>query len=68
MEIVYVLEAYASSRELALKVMIVKMNIALRKRVLSPVRLDLEDSSKRSFMLFVFVSLRLGSILYSNLI
>jgi len=57
MEIVYVLEAYASSRELALKVMIVKMNIALRKRVLSPVRLDLEDSSTCSFfLLFVDVS------------
>jgi len=43
------------------------MNIALRKRTLSPVRLVLEDSSKRSFMLFV-VSLQLGSIiLKSNL-
>ena len=30
-----------------------KMNIALRKRTLSPVRLVLEDSSKRSFVLFV---------------
>ena len=42
----------------------VKMNIALRKRTLSPVRIVLEDSSKRSFMLFVVVSLQLGSILY----
>ena len=42
----------------------VKMNIALRnKRTLSPVRLVLEDSSKRSFMLFVVVSLQLGSII-----
>ena len=32
------------------------MNIALRKRTLSPVRLVLEDSSKRSFMLFVVLS------------
>ena len=39
----------------------VKMNIALRKRTLSPVRLVLEDSSKRSFMLFVVVTLQLGS-------
>jgi len=31
----------------------------LRKRTLSPVRLVLEDSSKRSFMLFVVVSLQL---------
>ena len=46
----------------------VKMNIALRKRTLSPVRLVLEDSSNRSFMLFVVVSLQLGSILESNLI
>jgi len=40
----------------------VEMNIALRKRTLtlSPVRLVLEDSSTRSFMLFVFVSLQLG--------
>ena len=41
----------------------VKMNIALRKRTLSPVRLVLEVSSKRSFMLFVVVSLQLGSII-----
>ena len=41
----------------------VKMNIALRKRTLSPVRLVLEDSSKRSFMLFVVVSLQLGNII-----
>jgi len=41
----------------------VKMNIALRKRTLSPVRLVLEDSSKRSFMLFVVLSLQLGSII-----
>ena len=33
----------------------VKMNIALRKRTLSPVRLVLEDSSKHSSMLFVVV-------------
>ena len=33
------------------------------KRTLSPVRLVLEDSSKRSFMLFVVVSLQLGSII-----
>ena len=46
----------------------VKMNIALRKRALSSVRLILEDSSKRSFMLFVDVSLQLGSIIQSNLI
>ena len=39
----------------------VKMNIALRKRTLSPVRVVLGDSSKRSFMLFVVVSLQLGS-------
>ena len=39
------------------------MNIALRKRTLSPVRLVLEDSSKRSFMLFVVVSLQLVSII-----
>ena len=44
------------------------MNIALRKRTLSPVRLVLEDSSKRSFMLFVVVFLLLGSIIQSNLI
>jgi len=38
------------------------MNIALRnKRTLSPVRLVLEDSSKRSFLLFVVVSLQLGT-------
>jgi len=41
----------------------VKINIALRKRTLSPVRLVLEDSPKRSFMLFVVVSLQLGSII-----
>jgi len=41
----------------------VKMNIALRKRTLSPVRLVLEDSPKRSFMLFVVVSLLLGNII-----
>jgi len=44
------------------------MNIALRKRTLSPIRLVLGDSSKRSFMLFVAVYLQLGSITYSNLI
>ena len=43
----------------------VKMNTALRKRTLSIVRLVLEDSSKRSFMLFVVVSLQLGSITQS---
>jgi hypothetical protein len=41
----------------------VKMNIALRNWTLSPVRLVLEDSSKRSFMLFVVVSLQLGHII-----
>jgi len=40
-----------------------KMNISLRKKIFSPVRLVLEDSSKRSFMLFVVVSLQLGSML-----
>jgi hypothetical protein len=40
----------------------VKMNFVLRKWTLSPVRLALEDSSKRSFMLFVVVFLRLGRI------
>jgi len=36
----------------------VRMDIALRKRALSPVRLVLEDSSKRSIMmLFVVISL-----------
>jgi len=44
----------------------VKMNIALRKRTLSPVRLVLEDLLKRSFMLFAVVSLQLGSIILSN--
>jgi hypothetical protein len=44
----------------------VKMNIALRKRTLSPVRLVLKDSPKRSFMLFVVVSLQLGSTINSN--
>jgi len=39
------------------------MNIALRKRTLSPVRLVLEHSLKRSFMLFVVVSLQLGNII-----
>ena len=41
----------------------VKMNNALRKRTLSPFRLVLEDSSKRSFLLFVDVSLQLGIII-----
>ena len=41
----------------------VKMKIALRKWTLSPVRLVLEDLSKRSFVLFVVVSLQLGSII-----
>jgi len=40
----------------------VKMSIALRKRTLSPVKLVLEDSSIRSFILFI-VSLQLGSII-----
>ena len=41
----------------------VKMNIALRERTHSLVRLVLEDSSIRSFfLLFVDVSLQLGSI------
>ena len=35
----------------------VKINIALRKRTLSPVRLVLEESSKRSAMLLVVASL-----------
>jgi len=39
----------------------VKMNIALRKRTLSPVRLVLEDSSMRSLLLFIDLSLQLGS-------
>ena len=42
------------------------MDISLRKRTLSPVRLVLEDSLKRSFMLFAVVSLQLGSIILSN--
>jgi len=41
----------------------VKMDFASRKRTLSPVRLVLENSIKRSFMLFVLVSLQLGSII-----
>jgi len=41
----------------------VKMNIALRKRALSPVRLVLEDSSIRSSVLFAVVSLQLESII-----
>jgi len=41
----------------------IKMNIALRRKTLSPVRLVLEDSSKRSFMLFDLVYLQLGSII-----
>jgi hypothetical protein len=41
------------------------MNIVLRKRTLSPVKLVLEDSSKRSFMLLVVISLPLGSIKYN---
>jgi len=44
------------------------MNIALRKRTLSPVRLVLEDLSKRSFLLFVVISLQLGCIIQINLI
>ena len=43
----------------------VKMNTALRKWLLSRVRLVLEDSSKRSLLLVV-VSLRFGSIIKSN--
>jgi hypothetical protein len=39
------------------------MDVALRKGTLSPIRLVLEDSSKRSSMLFVVVSLQLGSII-----
>jgi hypothetical protein len=38
----------------------VRIIIALRKRTLSPVRLGLEDSSIRSFMLFVVVSFAIG--------
>ena len=42
----------------------IKMNIALAKgHSLYPVRLVLEDSSIRSFLLFVDVSLQLGSII-----
>ena len=40
----------------------VKMDISLRKRTLSPVGLVLEDSLIRSSMLFVVVSLQLGSM------
>jgi hypothetical protein len=40
-----------------------KMNIALRKRALSPYRLVLEESSKRSYMPLVVVSLQLGSMI-----
>jgi len=41
------------------------MNIALRKTTLSlsQVRLTLEDSQKRSFVLLVDVSLQLGKII-----
>jgi hypothetical protein len=40
------------------------MNIALHDRALSPVGLALDDSTIRSFMLFiVVVSLQLGSII-----
>ena len=71
MEIADVLEtyAYASFRDFRERridpsgFMRVKMDISLRKRALSPVRLVLEDSSKRSFMLLVVVSLPLGSII-----
>ena len=49
-----------------------KMNIALCKRALSPVRLVPEDSSKHSFTLLllvvVVVSLQLASIIESDLI
>jgi len=41
----------------------IKLYLTLRKRTLIPVRLVLEDSSQRSFMLFVVVSLQLGSII-----
>ena len=63
MEIADVLETYVLPRIDPTGFMRVKMNIALRKRTLSPVRLGMEDSSKRSFMLFVVVSLQLGSII-----
>jgi len=44
------------------------MNIALRKRKLSPVRLALEDSSKSGFLLFAVVSFQMeGSMIKSNL-
>jgi len=36
------------------------MNIALRKRALSPARLDLEDSPKHNFMLLAVVVSLLG--------
>ena len=58
-----VLEAYALCllpRIDPARFMRVKMNIALCKRTLSPVRFVLGDSSIRSFLLFVFVSLQLG--------
>jgi hypothetical protein len=42
------------------------MNIALRKRTLSPVRLVLEASLIRTFLLFVVISLQLGSIIKSS--
>ena len=43
------------------------MDIALRKRTFSPFRLVLEDSSIRSFLLFIGVSLQLGNLIKSNL-
>jgi hypothetical protein len=43
------------------------MNIALRKRTIRPVRLLLEDSSKRSFMLLGFFFFCNWGV-YSNLI
>jgi len=42
------------------------MNIALCKRTLSPVRLVLEASLIRTFLLFVVISLQLGSIIKSS--
>ena len=46
----------------------VKINISLRKKTFSPVRIVLEDLSIRSSLLFVDVSLQLGSKIQSNLI
>ena len=52
MEIANVLETTLLPRIGPTGFMRVKMNIALRKRKLSPVRLVLEDSPKRKFSFF----------------